>query len=100
MGIDTAATWSAFFLLEVLLTCVTILHRKDFRIFYFVAFGAMIGFVFDFPAIFLDFYSYNQGIDPVSINGIPLTISVAEGMSMSFIIVLFEAVSKKLKIKF
>ena len=88
--------WYSFLVFCTFLITVITLYARNTRFLYFAFFGALIGFLFDYSAVSLGFYSYNQALDSVIINKIPLTISFVEGVGMSSVIFVFEILWKKL----
>ncbi|MBI3412916.1 MAG: hypothetical protein HY051_02435 [Candidatus Aenigmarchaeota archaeon] len=59
-------------------------------------FGSVAGFLFDYSAVSLGFYGYNQFIDATMVEKIPVTVSFAEGVGMSSVIFVFELIWKRL----
>ncbi|MBI1971743.1 MAG: hypothetical protein HYS53_00425 [Candidatus Aenigmarchaeota archaeon] len=90
-----AETWYSFLVFCTFLITVITLYARSARFMWFAFFGSLAGFLFDYSAVSLGYYSYNQAIDTVIVGKIPLTINFAEGVGMSSIIFVFETLWKK-----
>lgn len=73
---------------------------KDQRRFYSVcfAFGAALGFYFDYLNTSWGYYSYAE-FYPIMIGGVPLSMTIAEGMAVAITIWLFRFFLKMFKKK-
>jgi len=70
-------------------------RRKEYLLF-FVS-GAALGFYFDLSSFMNGFYSY-PGFYPVTIIGLPLTMTIAEGLSVAVTIRISQMLADRLGI--
>jgi len=83
--------WYGIFIIIFLCYLFVMLKVKDKKK-YFVYFltGCFVGFYFDFISVSQGYYAYYQYFP--SIYGVPLTVTIAEGFSVSITIYLFNKI--------
>ena len=82
-------------LLVVFLACVKTAKNRKIYIAYFIS-GMVLGFYIDIVSFTNGYYSYPD-IFPVTLLGLPVTMTIAEGFSVAITMRIFEIAKKSLQ---
>jgi hypothetical protein len=88
--IEPPLFWLLSFLCLFITFVYIIAREKDTRFFIYFVSGAVVGLFFDTIQVYMGYYHYSDGVYYVFLNGVPVTMTLAEGFCIAITIYLFE----------
>jgi len=89
--IDAPLFWTSSFIVFFLSFVCILVRERDYRFILYFIFGALAGFFFDIIQVNMGYYSYTeQAYMKLFFNGVPVTMTLAEGFCISITVYLYE----------